>query len=385
MPRPLWKPLAFALAAAALPPPVLHAALAATAGTLFEAAPFVLLAEAAGTRRRAFPAFAALAGCGCGGRVPGALSLPATALAWLAFGPAVALARLAAGLAWYAVTARRHRAGADQAARPAGDAFADLSALVAPAFAASLAAQALAAHAASVRADGLAGAALTFGAGIALGAVAPCATAGVAIAAALAGSLPAAAAGLLVSAGLLRLRPAHHGSARATRAASFLLAGALIALALRGPSGLVNPRVLPLFAPAAALALLRPRARTASPAAGVALVPALMAGALLAGSPPPVYRLDASEAAFGFPGSRLAFTGVALADGPATLVERFAIACCRLDASAVSVTLNRRIAVPDGTWLTVQGTVERDPSGAMVLRTSRWRRVPPPADPFIYR
>ncbi len=458
MPRPLWKPLAVAISLAALPPPVLHAALAATAGTLFEAAPFVLVAEAAtGPSLRLVPAFAELAGCGCGGgRLPGALSLPATALAWLAFGPAVALGRLAAGLARAVFAARldeparrdgsarrRGPARTHAAAPRSGEAFTELAALVPPAFGASLAAQALTVHAAALHAGGAAGDCVAFGAGLLLGAVVPCATAGVAIAAALAVPLPHAAAGLLVTAGLLGFRPtrgahghdqtgaapdhdrtraahgAHASHADATRpargaatrnhAASLMLAAALAALAVRGPSGLVSPRLLPLALPAAALAVIRLRARRESPGSGAAfvpgsgaafvrgsgaafvrgssaaLIPALMAGALVAGVPSPPYRLDATEAAAAFPGSRLSFTGVALTAGRATVVERFAIACCRIDATPVSVTLDRRLSVPDGVWVTVQGTVARAPAGGLVLRPSGWQRVPRPADPFMYR
>jgi len=374
---------------------------------------------------RLVPAFAALAGCGCaGGRLPGALSLPATALTWLAFGPAVALGRLAAGIASTAIAARNVPAGrlaarVDAAALRPGDALAELAALVPPAFGASLAAQALTAQSAALHAGGAPGGCLAFGAGLLVGALVPCATAGVAIAAALAGPLPPAAAGMLITAGLLGLRPgrrarpvhathdthagssahAGRGSAAApgaagSRAASLLLAAALTALALRGPSGLVSPRLLPLALPAAVLAVIRLRASGPAspasgvafgPASGVAFIPALMAGALLAGSPAPVYRLDATEAAAAFPGSSLTFTGVALTAGSVTVVERFEIACCRIDAAPVSVTLDRRLAVPAGTWLTVRGTVARGPAGGLVLRTSGWRRVAQPADPFMYR
>jgi hypothetical protein len=392
MPRPLWKPIAFAACLAALPPPVLHAALAAAAGTLFEAAPFVLVAEALAQGRLAvLGRFVQLAGCGCDGALPGALSLPATALAWLAFGPAVALGRFAVALAAGSAVAFR-RAGvcaghatARETCEPP-DAFAELAALAAAGGAASVAVAGMRDQAAVWHAWGWGGASVAFGAGVLLGRLVPCATAGVALAAGLAGPLPAAAAGLLASAGLLprlpRRRPPPE-AARGTGVASLMLAGALLALAALGPSGLVNPRLVPLCATAAVCAGVRYRSRTTrSPAA--TLLPALMAAALLVRVPEPPYRLDATEAAAAFPGSRLTFSGVALRAHGTTVVERFAIACCRLDAAPLVVTLERSLPV-DGGWVTVEGTVVRDASGASVLRTSHWRRTLAPADPFLYR
>lgn len=389
MPRLPWKPIAAAAFCAALPPPALHAALAAAAGSLFEAAPFVLLAELLGSPRlRALGAFAVLAGCGCRGRLPGALSLPAAALCWLAFGPAVALGRVGAALALI-LTRRARGAGRchEGADEPAPDALAELAALAVTAAVASVAAGALGAGAATLHASGPAGSALAFAAGVALGAVVPCATAGVASAAALAGPLPSAAAGLLASAGLLGLGlpPAPRAAARETRFASVLLAAALAALAWRGPSGLVSPRLVPAVAAAAVMAALGCRKRTTALKRGAALAPALMAGALLAGSPQPAYRTDAAGLPGAFPGARLSFAGTALRAGNATLVERFAIACCRIDASPVAIALDRRLAVAQGEWVTVDGVVARGAGGALVLQTSAWRRTPRPADPFLYR
>jgi hypothetical protein len=369
--------------ALAVPPAGLHAALASAAGTLFEAAPFVLAAEVLPARR-----LAALegAGCGCGRRgIPGAVSLPATALCWLAFGPWVALARFAAGV----VLARWKGRPGKGARSPDGserDPLAALVRLVVPAILASLAAQTIAAHAAGLRS---AWPPLLFLGGACLGVLVPCATAGVAIAAGFAQPLPLTAAGMLVTAGLvtLRARPACRPVAAAvTRhagCASGLLALALAAIVWRGPSGLVSPRLLPLDAMGAALALAgigRRRTRAAAaPLLGIALGCALAAGYAV---PPDV----ASETTLGaaYPGERIDFTGVAHATGSGTTLERFAIACCRLDATPVAVRLTQRVALPDGRWVTVRGIVIRKGS-ALLVRPDWWRPVPAPADPFVYR
>jgi hypothetical protein len=390
MPRPLWKPIVFALCLAALPPATLHAALAAAAGTLFEAAPFVLVAEAAaGSRFRWFGAAAALAGCGCGSRFPGALSLPATALAWLAFGPVVALGRFGIALGLGFVARRgQHTCGVHTSAgrdeRP--DVFAELTALALAAGTASLAVTLLRDASVALRAWGGTGTVLAFGAGLLLGRVVPCATAGVAVAAALAATLPAGAAGLLASAGIVRR--ATPGGRPAVDASGIPLAGLALALVLAGlaaagPSGMVNPRLVPVAGASAVLAALRCRTR-ASRVRGALLVPGLMAGALVLHVPEPAYRLDATEAAAAFPGSHLAFSGVALPARGTTVVERFAIACCRLDATPIVVTLERRLPVTNA-WVTVEGTIVRDGGANCVLRVSRWRRQARPADPFLYR
>jgi hypothetical protein len=265
-----WKTIGVVAMCAGLPPDTLHAALAAAAGTLFEAAPFVLVAElAAVSRIRLLATFAALGGCGCSrGRTPGAWSLPATALCWLAFGPAVAIAR--AGLA-AAVWARPIRAPRPEsvrtprqllcadAAHGGPDALAELAELVPAALLGFIGAQLLGSAAGSLLAIGPAGCILAFGAGCALGAVVPCSTAGVALASAVAVAAPPAAAGLLATAGIVRLggsrkRSAETGDARIPTA---LLALALALLAWRGPSGLVNPRLIPLAAFGAAVAAAR--------------------------------------------------------------------------------------------------------------------------------
>jgi len=417
--RPSLRWMAIALAAGALPGPLLHAALAACAGTLFEAAPFLLAAELLPSP--AGRCISELAGCGCGREIPGALSLPATALCWLAFGPAVALARFAAALLVLAMQRRalppRQGRAAPAAthgrAAPAPPAEADtlgeLAGLATVSAPAALAAQALAAHAQVLSALPLATPAL-FAAGLVIGALGPCATAGIAVAAALAGPAPPAAAGILAVAGLrvgragLReplagprvkpagLRLAHVGNVAGeptgdrgdARFASLLLAAALGALGWLGPSGLVNPRLVPLDAAAAILALCG-RRRTSRLGPGAAGVPALMLVALVAGSPVPGYLVDATDLASAAPGERLAFVGTAHAVGATTILQRFAITCCRVDASPIAVRLDRRLPVPAGDWVRANGTLVRAVDGTLELRPSDWRRIAAPADPFTYR
>jgi hypothetical protein len=374
---------ALALLAAALPPADRHAALASAAGTLFEAAPFVLAAEV--LPRRLGPALES-AGCGCGRRgVPGATSLPATALCWLAFGPAVALARVTVAAPLWVARRGAGRGWPERTPSPP-DPFRELAGLGAFAFAASLAAQWLGAAAPALHGAWLALAALG---GAALGALVPCATAGVALAAGLTHANPAVAAGILCTAGLARLRipgAELRGDRRTPVPAAFAsvaLAGALAALACRGPAGLVNPRLLPLDAAAAVLALAGTfRRRTAShaaPALGLVLVAILGAGYAVPSSVATETTLDGA-----FPAQAVSFTGQAYAQADGATVQRFAIACCRLDASPVAIRLTRRLAVPRGTWVALQGRFVRDGRG-LAVRTSAWRRVPAPADPFVYR
>lgn len=399
-PGPVIGPLVLggALCAAA-GPGAAHAGLAAAAGTILEAAPFLLAAELLGGRARAL---VALAGCGCGGRVPGALALPAIAVCWLAFGPLVALARVVAGLA---LLARAGRARADAVHDPAGGGlFGDLAELGAAAAVATVVAAGLGAHDAALTGSA-AGRVAGFFLGLVLGAVVPCATAGVAIAAALQHAVPSAAAGALASAGLLTLRHALGPVRRALRRSGVVercsetamrrpeparpragptrlaLAACLALLAIRGPAGFVNPRLLPIVGLGAALAVRTSR-RPSSP--GAVGIPVLLAVASAAGSPVPVTVAEATQLDAAYAGERLAFVGVARSHGSHATVERYAISCCRADASLVSVRTAGPLPVRDGTWLRIDGTLEAEPGG-LAERVSSWRRIAPPSDPFIYR
>ncbi|MDQ2857593.1 MAG: hypothetical protein M3R53_02945, partial [Candidatus Eremiobacteraeota bacterium] len=185
----------------AVSPGALQAALAAAAGSIFEAAPFVLATELLAGRwfARLVPSL----GCGCSRRgLPGALSIPATAVGWLTFGPAVAAGRFAAGLALAGLAARRRTGSRAMAQQDAPDAFRELTAIAVATLSAALASRTLASSEWLVRPNALAAISL-FAAGLALGALVPCATAAVAIAASLPHPLAPAASGILCAAGLV--------------------------------------------------------------------------------------------------------------------------------------------------------------------------------------
>jgi hypothetical protein len=390
--------------------PTASAALAAAAGSGFEAAPFLLFANVLtpvlGPR---LGPLAALGGCGCTrGPIPGALALPAIALCALSFGPLPTIARtvVALGVAARAGRpARRFRGRATpglpgfrsgHSAEAAADLFADLEVIGACAFLASIATAALHAGVPVMPAP------IAFLAGVGLGLLAPCATAGIAIAAAFAHSSPLIATGVLCSSGLLLPSgtadsPLLPGSMlgktaltrrpeRDARFAGAVLACALGCIALRGPSGLVTPRLLGPIGLAALVAFATlPGARTR--AQTNALVPLLMLGSLVVVPQPPVYRADATRLDDAFPGERLSFIGVAgAARGSHSTLTRYAITCCRLDATPVSVRLNRRLdSSLEGRWIAATGSLTYSSGAGLELNPEQIHAIGQPADPFMYR
>jgi hypothetical protein len=378
-----WLALA---AVAALPGDGARGLLAALAGTLFEAAPFLAIAA---VLPRRIGRLAGLAGCGCGGPgVPGALAPVAIGLCWVTFGPAVALGRALVALA-VAFACRKLGRRQPSHDREPGDPFAELAAI------GGCAAAAYALFELCPWATGSAPGALAFG--LAVGALAPCATAGVALASASTAHAPLAAAAILGTSGIvphLRLPRATPRSAACRRPAAgggrfatLALAVALAVIARSGPSGLVNPRLLPLDAVGALAAVLLTFRGTecGHPARALALAAAMLA-ALALGSPQPRVTAAETTLADGYAGEPARFTGVAYADreGAGTRLVRFAITCCRIDARAIALPLDRRIGVPDGTWIAATGTLGTN-DGTLVLRASAWHAIAAPRDPFVYR
>ena len=401
--------LALALACAIVSPPALHEALAAVAGTLFEAAPFVLAASL--FPRARFGASVAgligLIGCGCRGYgIPGALALPAIALCTLSFGWPIALARTLGALALAAILElRRSRArgrsrelaepGAAGAEGP--QPFEALADLIPPTLAAVLLRDVVAQVATVIgTAPPAIAAEVAFGA--LLGWMMPCATAGIAVAAAFHGPAPAVTLGILVTCGIVgharhpdtlpepidRVTQAPTDAPKGARLGFAIVGIALVVVACGGATGFVSPRLGLLLCIGSALAITC----AVRPLSGVRLrwlVPLVLFGSIVAGSPPPTPSADATTLEDAFPGESLAFTGRAHRSNGHTFLERPTITCCRIDARSVAIELAATLPVAAGTWVAATGTLVRDVDGRLRLAMGTWRAIAPPHDPFAYR
>jgi uncharacterized membrane protein YcgQ (UPF0703/DUF1980 family) len=113
-------------------------------------------------------------------------------------------------------------------------------------------------------------------------------------------------------------------------------------------------------------------------------VPTLMLAALVSGSPIPGPGVAAGAPDDLYPGETIAFTGTTTSVRGRTALVRYAITCCRADASALVLRTNLRLRVAPNTWIALRGTIARDESGLLV-RANEWARVAPPADPYLYR
>jgi hypothetical protein len=383
---PLARLAALGALAACVPPATLANVVATAASTLFEAAPFLLIAADLGpalpSRLRDWPA--ALLGCGCG-KLPGALSLPATALCVLSFGPAVALLRWSCALG----VARLRPHGAS--ALHARSLFEELSAVAGPALLGALLTTALRS---AVFGNVLAAAPAPalFLTGVITGMLAPCTLGSIAFAASVHASMPALAAGVLCSTGLLALprvgAPQHQLQTPVKRgiAAQPLYAAMAIAcasVALRGGATLVHPKLVPWIALGALVAARRALcAQARVPRSASIAVFAMLATALSANAPArentPASAFDALVV-----GERVHLCAQVTGEPRATLV-RYAITCCRADAAPVAVRLDRALSVRAGTWVALDGTVVADAGGRLV-HVVEVRPIRPPADPFLYR
>jgi hypothetical protein len=373
--RSLAAPAALA-ALAALPPPALHGALASAAGTLLETLPFALGAGfLARPRSRAW--LEALS-CGCGRSLPGALALPAFALCCLRFGLGAAVAR--AAMAALVLRCVRQPHAESEAPEPLGDiAWVALAGGVTSVLAGQAPPPGLGAPVPGLLAGALAGT------------LAPCATAGVALAGGAAVTLPWVAAGMLATAGIVRMPrrwiprgPTPAERPLAGRWAYAALSTACAWAALRGGAALVSPRLAPLVAAGAILAAVRALQPAARAPRGGWIAALVVGAALVFGSPQPAYVATATTLGALYPGERIAFFGQAYASGSASIVQRFAITCCRADASPIALRTERRLPARDGTWLEARGTIVSTGAG-YALRVTSARARAAPRDPFLYR
>ncbi|MBV8491660.1 MAG: hypothetical protein JO199_14130 [Candidatus Eremiobacteraeota bacterium] len=371
---------AAAAVVAVVPSSAVRSVVATAASTLVEATPLLLAGAVVARLLGRHAGIVAYAGCGCG-TGPSARSLPAAALAWIVFGPAVAIARVvAAGIAARIVSGSRcaHE-------RAAPHVLGELMALIPSALLAGAATQVNAvvdlAHLPPY-------AQLAIGAGLGF-ASSPCGVGAVAVASSLHARSPLVAIGFLCVAGIADARalvraPERSHAQTADGGAYFALAVAFALLATQRGGTLVNPALTPiLLACAASAAVLAFVART-SRCTPDFLVPALVLTGLFSNAPPPEYRATETTLSDIFPGERITFTGTLVRrDGKAALV-RYAIVCCRADAAPVAVRLAEMPAYPAGTWLRVDGTM----TGArddLRLNSKRVSAISPPGDPFVYR
>jgi hypothetical protein len=213
---------------------------------------------------------------------------------------------------------------------------------------------------------------------------APCALGAVAIAGALHARSPLAASAFLCVAGIVDLRALSSGPHVAPRRDAFayaLLGVALGAVAVRGGDSLIHPGLAPAIGVSAVIAFIGAARHRRDFAPAQRAAPVLMLAGVFAAAPPPPYYATETTLAGLFPGERLRFTGTLVREGSRSAVVRYAITCCRADASPVAVRLERAPPYDAGTWIRVDGRVDGD----LRLDAAEVWRVAPPSDPFVYR
>lgn len=336
-------------------------------------------------------ALVGLAGCGCrDAKLPGALALPAIALCVLSFGWPVALGRTIGAFAIIAIRTRArsqsHLASSEPDEPQPFEALAELI----PTTLAAVLLRDIVAHVATVIGAAPPALAAEVAIGALLGWMLPCATAGIAVAAAFHGSSPAVTIGILATCGLVRharqSRAIPHDVPNHPGFAFAVVGVALGVVACGGATGFVSPRLAVLLGIGSVLAW----AFVVRPVPGVRprwLVPIVLFGAIMAGSPTPTPRANETTLEDAFPGEALVFTGRAHRFGGRTILERSTITCCRIDARSIAIELDTALPVATGAWVAASGTLARDGDGRLRLGVAKgtWRAIAPPHDPFAYR
>jgi hypothetical protein len=360
--RPALFVAAILALAALVPPSSAFSLLASCASVLVEALPWIALER-----------IAPFLGCGCGRA--GARAVPVAILAWVAFGPAVAIARFAAALVVAKTIVREH----DHRPRSAIE---ELYALLPSAALASVIL-----HVASGSAMPQ-NPVVQLVMGAAMGFVgAPCALGGIALAASLHTHAPIACAAVLCISGvidartLLRLRDRPLGENGFAEGALALVCAIV---AFRHGAQLVHPLLTAPLGVASVVFAWRAGQRRWRPPNRECIVPAIVMTALIIGAPVPDYRATETTLAEAFPGERVRFTGILVKSEDGAALVRYAITCCRADAQPVVLRLASTPAFPARTWLSVDGSLVRRRE-RLALEPGSITAVAPPNDPFVYR
>lgn len=369
--------VAAALACAALAPELMRSAVASAASVVLESLPYlvasVVLARLVGPHARGVMA---IAGCGCG-QGAAARSVPAAVATSLMFGPPIAIARWCAALAVSRLVSRQHDHLHESTLLDEIVALIP-SALLCGGIVTVAPLLDLAHCSAFVQA--LAGAAIGF-------CGAPCALGGVALAAAVHAQSPIAAGAILSISGIADLgvwRVRRYDKASSDGVAYVAIAIACAVVASQHGASLVHPRMtIPLWVSAVFTCACAMRARGSASAFARAAALGLVAACIF-GSPPPPETANEVSVEDAFPGERLDFTGRYIESGGTAHLVRYTITCCRADARPLGVRL--RFALPEdrGQWVRARGVLRASENG-LVLEAASLSRVPPPADPFVYR
>jgi hypothetical protein len=364
-------------------PSAARGALATSASALVEATPFLLAGLLLGSLLRRRTQLVAMLGCGCGNGAS-ARSLPAAAVTAFAFGPLVALARFAAAMlvAW----AVQRRDLAAQRDFNAGGPYLllELAAMLPSVLIAGVTAPLLAqVNAATIPLAGkiLAGALFGFVA-------APCGLGAIAIAAALRVHTPVAATAFLCVAGIVDLRALRAGQSHRhldhDALGYFLLAAAMAFIAWRRGDTLVHPAFSIVLWMSAGTAFVFAFVYVRKQCAPARIAPALMLIGALIGAPAPVYRATQTSLTDLFAGERITFTGMLTCDSVACAIVRYAITCCRADATPIAIRLDRPPRGFAGEWLRIDGHIA-DVNGDLRLVADHIQEITPPSDPFVYK
>lgn len=109
-----------------------------------------------------------------------------------------------------------------------------------------------------------------------------------------------------------------------------------------------------------------------------------MLAALIFHAPAPSYDPGETTLENIYPNQKLRFSGVLSEHTGATTLLRYAVTCCRADAYPLALRLDRPLLEPNGAWVEAEGVIKRNANG-LRLHVHRFRRIPYPSDPFLYK
>jgi hypothetical protein len=196
------------------------------------------------------------------------------------------------------------------------------------------------------------------------------------------------AMGIVCSAGLLppfRLKCSGWKKTLDGRCIYACIAAACALVSMRNGAALLHPKLVALTAVGTFLAAAQ--AFVSRSRASYAMLPVafLMLSGPILNVPSPTFNARATAPEHLFPGQELHFAGMLARYEGSRMLFRYVITCCRADAAPIALRLDRHVGERDGTWIDVVGIIFHDGGSGLALRVERYRRINPPADPFLYK